>query len=186
MSVFLVSVAVVAVAEIGDKTMLLSLALAARYRRPMAVLLGIAVATLANHGLAAGLGTVAGQWLDPKIMAGIVGLSFLAMAGWALTPDKGSDVRVPRFGAFAATAIAFFLAEMADKTQLATVALAARYGDMAAVTLGTTIGMIVANAPVVFLGSKAAARLPLQTIRLCAAAMFAALGALALYNAFTN
>ena len=178
MEAFLVSVAAVALAEMGDKTQLLALLLAARYRRPAPILLGILAATLANHALAA----LAGAWLATAIgtqaMRWIVSLSFLAMAAWTLVPDRiGEDEAVrPRLGVFGATLLAFFLAEMGDKTQLATAALAARYGSVAAVVAGTTLGMLLADAPAVLAGERLLRRVPVHWLRRAAAAAFAALG----------
>src|SRR5258705_1751566 len=153
---FLVSLGIVALAEIGDKTQLLALVLAARYRRPVPVILGILVATLANHALAAWLGAGAAATLGPEALRWILGLSFLAMAAWTLIPDK-LDREKPqsaRLGAFAATLVAFFLVEMGDKTQIATAALAARYASIAAVVAGTTLGMMLADVPAVYFGER--------------------------------
>lgn len=176
---FLTSTLTVAVAEIGDKTQLLSLVLAARFQRPLAVILGIIAATLLNHYIAAW----AGQWLGGLIPAStlqiIVGLSFIAMAAWALIPDKLDDKEAERatgMGAFITTALTFFLVEIGDKTQVATVALAAHYQMAALVTIGTTLGMVLANAPVVYLGQALMARIPLKTVRWLAAALFLVLG----------
>ena len=180
---FLVSTGVVALAEIGDKTQLLALVLAARYRKPLPIVLGILVATLANHALAG----VAGAWLSatlgPAAMRWILGLSFIAMAVWTLIPDRldgGGDgpaqARAPRLGVFGATVVAFFLLEMGDKTQIATVALAARYDALAAVVAGTTLGMMLANVPAVLLGEVAAKKLPMRVVHRIAAAIFLALG----------
>ena len=181
MDAFLVSITLVALAEMGDKTQLLSLVLAARYRRPWPIVLGVLVATLANHTLAAALG----GWLTSVVGADrmrlAVGVGFLAMAAWALVPDKpGAELPQARLGVFAATCLAFFLAEMGDKTQIATVALAARYATVAPVVMGTTLGMLAANVPVVFAGERLARRLPLALLRRVAAALFALLGVLAL------
>lgn len=166
----------------GDKTQLLSLVLAARYRRPWPILAGIAIATLANHALAAGLGAWMTSVLGNDALRWIVGIGFLAMALWALVPDKLDAGAAPksRFGVLGATAVAFFLVEMGDKTQVATVALAARYAMVAVVVLGTTLGMLVANAPAVFLGDRLAERLPLALLRRLAAGLFALLGVAAL------
>lgn len=179
MDALLVSTVAVAVAEIGDKTQLLSLVLAARYRKPWAICLGILLATLLNHALAAWLGVLVAQWLSPNAQHWIVGLSFLAVAAWTLVPDKldvGDAPPMTGRGVFVATLIAFFVAEMGDKTQVATVVLAAQHSPMWAVVAGTTIGMLLANVPVVFLGSKLADRLPLRAARICAALLFAAMG----------
>ncbi len=175
----LVSTALVALAEIGDKTQLLAIVLAARYRRPWPVILGILVATLANHALAATLGWLVADWLTGQTFQTLVGLGFLAMAGWALVPDKVDDGDLPArtgAGVVLATAIAFFIVEIGDKTQVATSLLAARFHDIALVTLGTTIGMMLANVPAVLLGEAATRIVPLRLVRIGAAAIFAALG----------
>ena len=166
----------------GDKTQLLSLVLAARFRRPWPIVLAILVATAANHALAAAVGGWLNELIGPERMRIAIGIGFLAMAAWALVPDKldGAGAAHGRLGVFMATCIAFFLAEMGDKTQVATVALAARYATFAPVVLGTTIGMLIANVPVVFFGERIAARLPLKLLRRVAAACFAALGIYAL------
>jgi putative Ca2+/H+ antiporter (TMEM165/GDT1 family) len=174
-----ISTAAVAIAEIGDKTQLLSLILAAKYRRPLPICLGILVATLLNHALAGWFGAAIAAWLQPSLLTWIVALSFLAMALWTLVPDKvdADDVRsIGGHGVLVATVIAFFLAEMGDKTQVATVVLAARYAPLWQVVAGTTIGMLLANVPVVWLGARFAQRLPLQAARYGAAALFATLG----------
>ena len=165
----------------GDKTQLLSLVLAARFRRPWPIVLGILVATVANHALAAALGGWLTELVGADHMRIAIGIGFLAMAAWSLIPDKVDDAPADRrFGVFATTCVAFFLAEMGDKTQVATVALAARYAAFYAVVLGTTAGMLLANVPVVFLGERLAARLPLKLLRRLAAAAFAVLGIAAL------
>ncbi len=171
------STGTVALAEIGDKTQLLALLLAARFRRPWPIVAGILVATLLNHALAAWLGALVAQWLQPSMLRWIVAGSFLAVALWTLKPDKldGEGERLPARGAFVATTIAFFVAEIGDKTQVATVLLAARYSPLWEVVAGTTIGMLLANVPVVLLGSRFADRLPLKAARLVAAVVFAAL-----------
>jgi putative Ca2+/H+ antiporter (TMEM165/GDT1 family) len=176
---FLVSTGLVALAEIGDKTQLLALLLAARFRKPVPILLGILGATIANHLLAAGVGAAAGALLQGPWMRWVLGLAFLAFAGWALIPDKFEEDERPKERAgsvFLTTLVAFFFVEMGDKTQVATVALAARFHEVLAVAAGTTLGMMIANAPVVFVGEAAAGRLPLKLIRLLAAASFAAIG----------
>ena len=175
------STGVVALAEIGDKTQLLALVLAARYRRPVPIVLGILVATLANHALAGAAGAWVAGALGPVTLRWILGLSFLAMAAWTLIPDRldgagGAPPAAPRFGVFGATLVAFFLIEMGDKTQVATVALAARYPSLAAVVAGTTLGMMLANVPAVLLGEAAANRLPMRAVHRIAAAIFVALG----------
>ena len=180
MEAFLVSTGLVALAEMGDKTQLLSLVLAARFRRPWPIVLGILAATVANHALAAAVGGWLADMAGPYWMRLAIGIGFLAMAAWALIPDKADDAGVRGGSVFIATCLAFFLAEMGDKTQIATVALAARYTAFSAVVLGTTAGMMLANVPVVFLGERIAARLPLKILRRAAAAAFAALGLLAL------
>ena len=182
---FLVSTGIVALAEIGDKTQLLALVLAARYRRPVPVILGILAATLANHALAAWLGAEVAGALGRDALRWILGLSFLAMAAWTLIPDKleKEKPQSARLGAFAATLIAFFLVEMGDKTQIATAALAARYASIAAVVAGTTLGMMLADVPAVYFGERVLRRVPPKTMHRVAAAGFALLGALALLDA---
>jgi len=178
----LVSTGVVAVAEIGDKTQLLALVLAARFRKPVPIIFGILVATLANHAMAAAVGAWLIRVLGPDTIRWGLGISFLAMAAWALVPDKLDEKDRPpgRLGPFVATLIAFFLVEMGDKTQVATVALAARYDAFVMVVAGTTLGMMIANVPAVLLGEVAATRLPLRLVRGVAAAIFAVLGVAAL------
>lgn len=178
MLALLVSTLAVAVAEIGDKTQLLSLVLAARYRRPWPILAGIAVATLLNHAAAAGVGMWLAQQLSPTLLRWLLAASFLAVALWALKPDTldEGDAAITRNSAFVATTLAFFLAEMGDKTQIATVVLAAQYSPLWQVIAGTTLGMLLANAPVVLLGARFAHRIPLKYARWTAAALFAALG----------
>jgi len=182
---FLVSTGIIVLAEIGDKTQLLALVLAARYRRPVPVILGILVATLANHALAAWLGAGVAATLGPEALRWILGLSFLAMAAWTLIPDKLEEEKPQgaRLGAFAATLVAFFLVEMGDKTQIATAALAARYASIAAVVAGTTLGMMLADVPAVYFGERILRRVPAKTVHRVAAAGFALLGALALVGA---
>jgi putative Ca2+/H+ antiporter (TMEM165/GDT1 family) len=183
MEAFLVSTGVVALAEIGDKTQLLALVLAARYRKPVPIVLGILVATVLNHALAGGVGAVLARMVDPRVMRWILGASFIAMAVWMLIPDKlegEQQPRPPRFGVFATTVFAFFLLEMGDKTQIATIALAAKYPQLAAVVAGTTFGMMVANVPAVLLGEVAATKLPLRIVRAVCAAVFAVIGVLVL------
>lgn len=175
---FLTSVGLVAIAEIGDKTQLLSLLLAARFRKPWPILAAILCATVANHLLAAWLGLWLEQWLTPAVLRWALGASFLAMAAWTLIPDKLDDeVSAPtKWGAFLATLVAFFIAEIGDKTQLATTALAARHASVMLVTAGSTLGLLLANAPVVFLGERLMKKLPLDLVRKLAAAAFAILG----------
>jgi len=174
---FLVSTGIVALAEIGDKTQLLSFVLAARYRKPLPISLGILVATLLNHALAGALGALITGWLGPELLRWVLGVSFVAMAVWMLIPDRLDEdsARLPRMGVFGATTVAFFLAEMGDKTQVATVVLAAQYAPLAAVVVGTTLGMMLANAPVVLLGSRFSSRIPYRAVRYVAAALFAIL-----------
>ncbi len=173
-----ISVAIVAVAEIGDKTQLLALMLAARYRKPLPIILGILCATLANHALAAWIGAEVAAWVGPETMRWVLGVTFIVMAGWCLIPDKadGGPQTARRAGAFLATLVAFFIVEIGDKTQIATVALAARFQSLIAVTAGTTFGMLLANAPVVLFGDAIAKRLPLRIVRIVAALLFVALG----------
>ena len=182
MQAFLISTGVVALGEMGDKTQLLALLLAARFKRPWPIMAGILVATLANHAAAGWLGAGIAGWLGPQWLRWIIGLSFLAMAGWMMVPDRADDApqAAGRFGVFGTTVIAFFLAEMGDKTQVATVMLAAQYKAWLAVVAGTTLGMILANAPVVWLGDRVLRRLPVRAVHLVSAAIFAALGIAAL------
>ena len=185
MEALLVSTGMVAIAEIGDKTQLLSLVLSARYRRPLPIISGILVATLANHWLAALVGEWVRSVLGPDALRWLVGLSFLAVAAWTLVPDRlDEDEARPRGvgGVFMVTVVAFFIAEMGDKTQVATVLLAARFDALAQVVAGTTLGMLVANVPAVLAGHLAAPRLPLGWIRGTAAVLFAALGLYVLYG----
>ena len=178
MDALFVSTLAVAVAEIGDKTQLLALVLAARYRRPWPIIAGILAATLLNHALAAWFGSLVTAWVDPQWLRWGVVLSFLAVAAWALVPDKldEGEVKAPRFGPFVATLVAFFIVEIGDKTQVATIVLAAQYSPLWQVIAGTTLGMAVANVPVVLLGARFAAKLPLKAARWAAAALFAGLG----------
>lgn len=178
MEALLTSTAVVALAEIGDKTMLLAMLLAARFRQPVPIAFGILLATLANHFLAALLGMQAAAWLDGALFRYFVAAGFVAMGLWTLIPDKFEDDDHPatRGGAFLTTLIAFFLVEIGDKTQVATIALGARFSSAVWVTVGTTIGMMLANAPVLWLGDKLAHRLPLAAIRVAAAILFVIVG----------
>ena len=178
MDAFLVSTAIVALAEIGDKTQLLAFILAAKFRRPWPIVLGILVATLANHAFAAAVGTWLTTLMGPQTLRWVLGLSFIAMAVWTLIPDKldEDDAKLPRFGVFGATLIAFVLAEMGDKTLVATVALAAQYQMLVAVVAGTTLGMMIANVPAVLLGDRIAARMPVKLVHGIAAAIFLGLG----------
>jgi putative Ca2+/H+ antiporter (TMEM165/GDT1 family) len=187
MEAFLVSTGVVGLGEIGDKTQLLALMLAARYRKPVPIILGILVATLVNHALAGAVGAWVTTVLSPTTLRWLLGASFIAMAVWMLIPDKLDDdedvgAAGARWGVFGTTVIAFFLAEMGDKTQIATVALAARYGDMVSVVTGSTLGLMLANVPVIFLGAKAADRIPHRVVHAVAAAVFVVLGLLLLIN----
>ncbi len=183
MEAFFISAAVVAVAEIGDKTQLLALMLAARYRKPIPIILGMLLATLANHALAAWVGSAVANWIGADTMRWILGATFIVMAGWCLIPDKADDgpQAARKAGAFIATLVSFFLVEIGDKTQLATVALAARFNALILVTAGTTFGMLLANAPVVLFGDAIAKRLPLKIVRTVAALLFLALGLAALF-----
>ncbi|MFM7625866.1 MAG: TMEM165/GDT1 family protein [Gammaproteobacteria bacterium] len=185
MQAMLVSTGVVALAEIGDKTQLLALVLAARWRKPLPIILGILVATILNHALAGAVGAWLAAAIGPQAMRWILGLSFLAMAVWMLVPDKAYDeaaAREPRQGVFLATLVTFFLVEMGDKTQVATVALAAKYAALWAVVAGTTLGMMLANVPAVLIGEGAAKTLPLGVVRAVAAFIFAMLGVLVLFG----
>jgi len=184
MEAFLISTLAVAVGEIGDKTQLLALVLAARFRRPIAVILGILCATIANHACAG----FAGAWLrgilSVELLRWLVGVSFLAVAAWSLVPDRMDDDQAPAEGrgAFLVTAAAFFFAEFGDKTQVATLMLAARYDNLVAVVSGTTLGMLCADAPAVALGTALPFAIPFRAVRLAASALFAALGAAALFG----
>jgi putative Ca2+/H+ antiporter (TMEM165/GDT1 family) len=185
MYALLVSTGVVAVAEIGDKTQLLARLLAARFRQPWAICLGILFATLANHAAAGLAGLWVGELLQGPWMRWVLGASFLAVAAWTLVPDKFSEDEAPtqRAGAFLTTLVSFFLVEIGDKTQVATVALAAQFESLVPVVLGTTLGLMIANGPLVFLGGHFAERLPLAAIRYVAAAIFAVLGLYVLVGA---
>lgn len=182
MEAFFVSTGLVALAEMGDKTQLLSLVLAARFRRPYPIIAAILIATLANHALAGLLGASINAWIGESFMRWILGISFLAMAAWTLIPDRldEEEAAPTRFGVFGTTLIAFFIAEMGDKTQVATVALAAQYTSLIAVVAGTTVGMLIANAPVVLFGDRITRAVPMKTVHRVAAALFALLGVLAL------
>lgn len=185
MEAFLVSIGVVALGEMGDKTQLLAVLLAAKFRRPAPIILGILVATLANHSFAGAVGDWVARALGPDLLRWVIGLSFIAMAGWMLIPDEVDAEAAggkQRFGVFGTTVLAFFLAEMGDKTQIATVALAARYHDLLAVVAGTTIGMMLANVPAVFLGDTIAKKVSMPLVHGIAALIFAGLGVLTLFN----
>ena len=186
MESFWVSTGVVALAEMGDKTQLLAFLLAARFKRPVPIIAGIFLATIVNHGLAGALGVWITTTLSPQIMRWVLGISFLAMAAWTLIPDKIEDEKssmTTRFGVFGATLVTFFLAEMGDKTQVATVAMAAHYQDAWKVVPGTTLGMMIADVPAVFLGDKLSAKLSLKWLHAAAALVFAALGVATLMGA---
>jgi putative Ca2+/H+ antiporter (TMEM165/GDT1 family) len=179
MDAFLVSTSIVALAEIGDKTQLLAFILAAKFRRPLPIVLGILAATLANHAGAGALGAWLTSLVAPETLRWVLGLSFLGMAAWTLIPDEfdEKDAKLARSGVFGTTLIAFFLAEMGDKTQIATVALAAQYQvALVAVVAGTTLGMMIANVPAVLLGDRIAGKMPVRLVHGVAAAIFAALG----------
>ena len=185
MEAFLVSSGIVALAEMGDKTQLLALVLAARFRNPLPIILGIFVATIFNHAFAGAVGHAVTQLLGPELLRWILGISFLLMAGWIMIPDKidDEDTQVAgRYGVFGATLIAFFLAEMGDKTQIATVALAAHYSAFISVVAGTTVGMLIANVPAVLVGDKIGGKIPLKLVHSIAALIFATLGLLTLFN----
>lgn len=185
MEAFLISTGIVALAEIGDKTQLLAFILAAKFRKPVPIVLGILVATLANHGFAGAVGSWITTLMGPETLRWVLGVSFIAMAGWTLIPDKfdEEDAKLARFGVFTTTLIAFFLAEMGDKTQVATVALAAQYQSLVAVVAGTTLGMMLANVPAVIMGDKIADKMPVKVVHRIAAAIFAILGVATLLGA---
>ncbi|SDG94841.1 TMEM165/GDT1 family protein [Propionivibrio dicarboxylicus] len=178
MESLLVSTGIVALAEIGDKTQLLAFILAAKFRRPLPICLGILAATIANHAFAGAVGAWLTRMITPETLRWILGISFLAMAAWTLIPDKfdEKDAKFARFGVFGTTLLAFFLAEMGDKTQVATVALAARYHAFYTVVAGTTLGMMIANVPAVLLGDRVAERMPVALVHRIAAGIFAVLG----------
>jgi putative Ca2+/H+ antiporter (TMEM165/GDT1 family) len=185
MEAFFISTGLVALAEMGDKTQLLALLLAARFRKPWPIVWGILVATLVNHGLAGGLGAWVTQLVGPAVLRWVLGVSFLAMAVWMLVPDKLDEEETsvtPKLGVFGTTVIAFFLAEMGDKTQIATVMLAAEYQSWAWVVAGTTLGMMLANAPVVWFGERITRLVPLPWVHRTSAAVFVVLGLLVLTN----
>jgi putative Ca2+/H+ antiporter (TMEM165/GDT1 family) len=178
MEAFFVSTGIVALAEIGDKTQLLAFLLAARFRKPLPIIAGILIATLANHAAAAAVGSWAAGMIGPGVLRWVLGISFIAMAVWTMIPDKIDEEETPhtRYGVFVTTLIAFFIAEMGDKTQVATVALSASFDAMAAVVAGTTVGMMIANVPAVYLGERIAGRIPLTLVHGLAALLFALLG----------
>ncbi len=185
MEAFLISTGIVALAEVGDKTQLLAFLLAAKFRKPAPIIIGILVATLANHAFAGALGAWLTSLVTPEALRWILGLSFIAMAAWTLIPDRldEGDAKLDRFGVFGATLVAFFLAEMGDKTQVATVALAAQYQAFFQVVAGTTLGMMIANVPAVLLGERIAGRMPVRLVHGIAAAIFAVLGIATLLGA---
>lgn len=186
MESFLVSTGVVALAEIGDKTQLLAFILAARFKKPIPIILGILVATLINHGLAGLLGAWITGAVSPEILRWILGLSFIGMAIWTMIPDKIEQEETwiaGKFGIFGATLITFFLAETGDKTQIATITMAAHYGAPLMVVMGTTLGMLIADIPAVFAGEKLATRIPMKLVHSIAAAVFALLGVATLLGA---
>ena len=183
---FLVSTGIVALAEMGDKTQLLAFVLAARFKKPLPIVAGIFVATAVNHGLAGALGAWITTVLGPQILRWVLGLSFIAMAVWTVIPDKIEEEEARaarRFGVFGATLVTFFLAEMGDKTQLATIAMAAHYGTPAIVVVGTTLGMLIADVPAVFIGDRLSAKVPMRLVHFVAAALFALLGVATLTGA---
>ena len=185
----LISTGVVALAEIGDKTQLLAFILAARFKKPLPIIAGILVATLFNHGLAGALGAWITAMVDPAILRWVLGVSFIAMAVWTLIPDKIEEEETEvalKLGVFGATLVTFFLAEMGDKTQIATVALAAHYPSPLMVVAGTTLGMLIADVPAVFIGDKLADRIPMKLVHRIAAAIFAGLGVATLLGAGQN
>ncbi|HEY9237761.1 MAG TPA: TMEM165/GDT1 family protein [Burkholderiaceae bacterium] len=184
MEAFLVSTGVVALGEMGDKTQLLAMLLAVKFRKPVPIILGILVATLVNHATAGLVGGWIAAALGPQVLRWVIGVSFVAMAAWMLIPDKiDADASTgQRFGVFGTTLVAFFLAEMGDKTQIATVALAARYQDLVAVVAGTTLGMMLADVPAVFVGDRLAKKVPMKLVHGIAAAIFLVLGVATLFN----
>ncbi len=185
MEAFLVSTGIVALAEIGDKTQLLAFILAAKFRKPVPIIIGILIATLVNHGFAGAVGTWVTTLLGPTTLRWVLGVSFIAMAIWTLIPDKfdEDDAKLAHFGVFGTTLVAFFLAEMGDKTQVATIALAAQYQNLAVVVAGTTLGMMIANVPAVLLGDRIAHAIPVRLVHGIAAAIFAVLGVATLLGA---
>ena len=186
MESLLVSTGVVALAEIGDKTQLLAFILAARFKKPVPIILGILVATLINHGLAGALGAWITSAVTPEILRWVLGVSFIGMAIWTMIPDKIEDEETKvaqKFGVFGATLVTFFLAEMGDKTQIATVAMAAHYAAPLMVVIGTTLGMLIADVPAVLVGDKLANKIPMKLVHSIAAAIFAILGIATLFGA---
>ncbi|WP_394672790.1 TMEM165/GDT1 family protein [Limnobacter sp.] len=188
-SALLVSTGVIALAEIGDKTQLLAFLLATRFKKPIPIIVGITLATLINHGLAGAVGSWITANVDPSVLRWVLGASFIAMAVWTLIPDKIEDEEAQlasKLGVFGATFITFFLAEMGDKTQIATVAMSAHYADVLMVVAGTTLGMLIADVPAVFAGDKLAEKIPMKLVHRIAAAMFAALGVATLLGVGAN
>ena len=186
MEALFISTGIVALAEIGDKTQLLAFLLAARFKKPLPIIAGILCATVVNHGLAGALGAWITASLSPEILRWVLGASFIGMAVWTLIPDKIEDDEgdiAGRWGVFGATLITFFLAEMGDKTQIATVAMAAHFPDPVLVVIGTTLGMLLADVPAVFIGDRLSARIPMRLVHGIAAALFAVLGAATLLGA---
>ncbi|MBX3649356.1 MAG: TMEM165/GDT1 family protein [Rhodocyclaceae bacterium] len=185
MEAFLISTGIVALAEIGDKTQLLAFILAAKFRKPVPIIFGILIATIANHAFAGALGSWITSILGPETLRWILGVSFIAMAIWTLIPDKfnENEAKQTRYGVFITTLVAFFLAEMGDKTQVATVALAAQYQAFISVVAGTTLGMMIANVPAVLAGDKIANKMPVRLVHAIAAAIFALLGVATLLGA---
>lgn len=185
MQALFVSTGIVALAEIGDKTQLLAFILAARFKRPVPIILGILLATLLNHALAGAIGVALPWLIDSQVLAWVLAVSFLLMAAWMLIPDKldDTDLAFQRYGVFVATSVTFFIAEMGDKTQIATVALAAQYDVFFAVVIGTTLGMMIANVPAVLIGKGLAHKLPVRLVHCIAAVIFAVLGVLAVLQA---
>lgn len=188
MEAFLISTGIVALAEIGDKTQLLAFILAAKFRKPIPIVLGILAATIANHALAGAFGAWITALMNPQTLRWVLGVSFIAMAIWTLIPDKldEDDAKLAKFGVFGTTLVAFFLAEMGDKTQVATVALMAQYLTFFYVVAGTTLGMMIANVPAVLLGEKISQRMPVRAVHAAAAAIFAILGIATLFGAGEN
>ena len=185
MEALLISTGVVALAEIGDKTQLLAFILAARFKKPLPIIAGILCATLVNHGLAGALGAWITSVVSAEVMRWVLGLSFIAMAAWTLIPDKIEEEKTQvakHLGVFGATLITFFLAEMGDKTQIATIALAAHYGAPVLVVIGTTLGMLLADVPAVFVGNRFAAKIPMKLVHSIAAGIFALMGVLTLFK----
>ena len=186
MEALLISTGVVALAEIGDKTQLLAFILAARFKKPVPIILGILCATIVNHGLAGALGAWITAAVTPEVLRWVLGISFIGMAIWTLIPDKIEEEETQvanRFGVFGATLITFFLAEMGDKTQIATIAMAAHYANPLLVVIGTTLGMLIADVPAVFVGDRLATKIPMKLVHSIAAAIFAALGIATLLGA---